>query len=141
MYIYLYIYYIYIYIILYIFYIYRYYIYICIYIYIIYIYIYIQILASIHNIPTKWNSRQFQRYMFILSSACNRVSLLIIFLNTDIYKNTQTTQGSLWLYLHGINALGRERDCSSNVSSSLCNHLSHAHLLIIWKVSNHWSIH
>ena len=123
------------------------YIYICIYIlyifylYRCYIYIYTQILSSIHNIPTKWDSRQFQRYMFILSSARIHVSLLIIFLKTDIYTNTQSTQGSLWLYRHGINAQGKERDYSSNVSSSLCNHLSHADLLIIWKVSSHWSIH
>ena len=137
--IYIYIYILYIYIFVYIYYIYFIYVDV-IYIYIC-IYIYIQILSSIHNIPTKWNSRQFQWYMFILSSACIHVSLLIIFLKTDIYTNTQTTQGSLWLYQHGINAQGRERDYSSNVSCSLCNHLSHADLLIIWKVSSHWSIH
>ena len=120
--------YIYIYIYIYM-HIYNMWIYNIIYVYI-YIYIYICICICICWLVYTICLRNeilgdFLRYMFIFSPACKHASLLIyiyIYLfKTDIYTNTQTTQGSLWLYRDGINNLGGERDCYSDVNPLIHN--------------------
>ena len=99
----------------------------CIYIYIyMYMYMYMYMLASIHNMPAKWNFRRFSAvyvYLFLSMQACIsfNIYIYIYLFNTDIYTNTQTTQGSLWLYRDGINNLGGERDCYSDVNPLIHN--------------------